>query len=286
MNFHPVVIFFYFSSVIGFAMFLMHPVFIGISFVCAAAYSIYLSGGKSIKAGLKFMLPMMILAAAVNPMFNHRGVTILAYLPNGNPLTLESVFFGIAAAFMLAAVITWFSCLNVVMTSDKFLYLFRIMPVLSLILSMSLRLVPRFRSRIKIISQAQKGIGRDVSQGNFFQKARHGIKILSILVTWALENSIETADSMKARGYGLPGRTAFSIFRFTRRDFFSLLYMAACVGAVFFAVASGAYYFRYFPSIRGSRSGFAFAAYIFLCAFPIFVSLKDDAIWKYTKLKI
>ena len=42
--------------------------------------------------------------------------------------------------------------------------------------------------------------------------------MVSILVTWALENAIETADSMKSRGYGLKGRTAFSIYRFNRRD--------------------------------------------------------------------
>ncbi len=41
---------------------------------------------------------------------------------------------------------------------------------------------------------------------------------MSILVTWALENAIDTADSMKDRGYVLPGRTAFSIYRFDRRD--------------------------------------------------------------------
>ena len=35
------------------------------------------------------------------------------------------------------------------------------------------------------------------------------ITILSIMVTWCLENAIETADSMKSRGCGLPGRSAF-----------------------------------------------------------------------------
>ena len=31
---------------------------------------------------------------------------------------------------------------------------------------------------------------------------------LSIVVTWSMENAIETADSMKARGYGTKKRTA------------------------------------------------------------------------------
>ena len=52
----------------------------------------------------------------------------------------------------------------------------------------------------------------------WFKKIRYALNMVSILVTWALENAIETADSMKSRGYGLRGRTAFSIYRFNRRD--------------------------------------------------------------------
>ena len=58
-------------------------------------------------------------------------------------------------------------------------------------------------------------MGMDVSNGKWFKKIRYALNMVSILVTWALENAIETADSMKSRGYGLRGRTAFSIYRFT-----------------------------------------------------------------------
>lgn len=51
--------------------------------------------------------------------------------------------------------------------------------------------------------------------------------MLSILVTWALENAIETSDSMRSRGYGLKGRTAFSIYKFTKKDKGLLAVMAA-----------------------------------------------------------
>ena len=37
------------------------------------------------------LLPMLLLAAVVNPAFNHEGATLLTYLPSGNPLTLESM---------------------------------------------------------------------------------------------------------------------------------------------------------------------------------------------------
>ncbi|MCL2198822.1 MAG: energy-coupling factor transporter transmembrane protein EcfT [Defluviitaleaceae bacterium] len=268
-SFHPLVSFVYFVFVIGFSMFFMHPVWLGISLVCAVVYN------KGF--GLRLMLPMMVAAAVVNPLFNHQGVTILAHLPNENPLTLEAVLFGVAAAVMIGAVITWFSCFNYVMTSDKFVYLFgRVMPALSLILAMSLRLVPRFRAQFTVISNAQKGIGR----------GKNLFKIISIMVTWALENSIETADSMKSRGYGLPGRTAFSIFRFCRRDFYALGYIFVNAGIVIFSVLSGGFYFRFFPVVGGVGGVFVFAALFLLAAFPIIVKLKEEITWKRLESKI
>ena len=145
-RFHPVINFLYFSCAIVCAMVFMHPLCLGVSLCCAFTYSIYLNGRKAIKFNFIFLLPMLLVMAIVNPAFNHEGETILIYLRNGNPLTLESILYGAAAAAMIVAVIAWFSCYNAVMTSDKFIYLFgRVIPSLSLILSMVFRFVPRFR---------------------------------------------------------------------------------------------------------------------------------------------
>jgi len=266
-------------------MFFMHPVSLALSLICALTYAVCLNGRRAVRLGLWFLLPMVVFTAALNPLFNHAGATILAYLPNGNPLTLESALFGLAAAVMLVTVIAWFSCFNAVMTSDKLVYLFgRVIPALSLTLAMALRFVPRFRAQIKIISNAQKGIRRDVTSGNILQKARHGMKILSILVTWALENAIETADSMKGRGYGLPGRTAFSIFRFDRRDAWAVAYILTCAAIVIVGAVTGAYQFRYFPTMRGQWGGVGtivvFGAHLALAALPLIVTVKEEFIWR------
>jgi energy-coupling factor transport system permease protein len=272
-------------------MFFTHPVCLAISLLCSFAYSVSLNGRKALLFILLYMLPMFAFTLLVGPLFNHHGGTILTYLPNGNPLTLESILFGVAAATMLITVITWFSCFNTVMTSDKFVYLFgRITPALSLILSMSLRLVPRFRAQIRIISNAQRCVGRDVPGSSLFQKLKHRIRILSIIVTWALENAIETADSMKGRGYGLPGRTSFSIFRFTLRDICAFLYLSGCSAIVFAGVMTGVYRFRYFPTIRSESADAAaivvFIAYLGLCLFPIILNIKEYFTWKYIESKI
>ena len=211
-RYHPLVNFLFFALVLAYSMVLMHPVCLAVSLTGALVYAGELGGRRALAGHLKFALPVLLLAAIVNPAFNHAGVTILTYLPSGNPLTLESILYGLAAGAMLCAVVLWFVCFNAVITSDKFVYLFgRVIPALSLVLSMTLRFVPLFRRQLEVVRQAQFCIGRDASCGSVWQRVRRAVTIFSIMVTWALENAIETADSMKSRGYGLRGRTAFSI---------------------------------------------------------------------------
>ena len=218
-GYHPTINFLYFALVLLFSMCLMHPVYLAISLTGALAYDIYLKGRKAVRFAVMGLLPMAALAALVNPAFNHEGQTILTYLPSGNPLTLESMLYGVAAAVMLASVVLWFSSYNEVMTSDKFVYLFgRVIPALSLVLSMALRFIPKFKAQMQVVAEAQACIGRDTKNGSVFRRIGNAVKIFSIMVTWSLENAIETADSMRARGYGLPGRTAFSSDHVTRME--------------------------------------------------------------------
>ena len=283
-TYHPVVNFVFFAEVLGFSMFLLHPVCLVISLLCGAGYALCLNGRKAVGLCLKGVLPMMVFTAILNPIFSHEGITILTYLPSGNPLTLESVLYGLAAAAMLGAVVLWFSCFSAVITSDKFVYLFgRIIPALSLVLSMALRFVPRFGQQLRVVTRAQKCIGRDPSRGSLLHRIKCAGAILSVMVTWSLENGIDTADSMKSRGYGLPGRTAFSIFRFDKRDKQALVLLLALGAAVLAGAALDGLTWRYFPSVKWSTAPLSLAvlaAYGALCAFPIILNRKEARKWK------
>lgn len=290
-TYHPIVNFIYFVFVIGFSCFVMHPVCLGISFLCGFVYSVMVKGRRAVKTNLMYMLPLMLATALINPAFNHAGLTIITYLPGGNPLTLESVVYGLCAAVMIASVICHFSCYNEIMTSDKFVYLFgRIIPSLSLILSMTLRFVPRFAAQLKVVANAQRCMGRDVSEGSIIARAKHGLSILSIMTTWSLENAIETADSMKARGYGHPGRTAFSIFTFDKRDAKALAVISAMGIYVFAGVVSGGLKCRYFPDIYISDISWFEASlmvvYTLLFVCPIIIELWEVRKWKLLRSKI
>ncbi|MDD2216742.1 MAG: energy-coupling factor transporter transmembrane component T, partial [Eubacteriales bacterium] len=217
-------------------------------------------------------------------------LTILGYL-RGNPITLESILYGVAVGVMFGTVILWFSCYNAVMTSDKITYLFgRIAPALSLIFSMVLRFVPRFKAQIRVISNGRKCLGRDISNGALKQRLKNGIKILSIMVTWALESSIETADSMKSRGYGLAGRTNFSLYRFDGRDKAILIGLGALVLLIITGSFLGQNNIQYFPSILvtevSSFSIVTFIGYFLLCFMPILINLWEAIRWQHLQSKI
>ena len=290
-NYHPVVNFTFFASAIGLSMIILEPVCLGTALVSGTLYSGISGGRKKLKISLIYMIPMIILTMLLNPLFNHQGETILGYFPWGNPFTKESVIYGICAGAMLASVTCWFSCSNEIMTSDKLMYLFgRIIPSLSLIFSMTLRFVPKFFVHLKEVKSAQKVMGKDITCGNIITRIKNGLTILSVMITWALENSIETADSMKARGYGLKGRSSFSYYKFDKRDLKILIAVVVLDAYILWGKFSGELYFECFPQIITVKfsvfKSSIYIVYLLLYIMPIIIECWEGYRWKLLKSRI
>ena len=290
-KYHPFVNLIFFTLTIGFSMTINHPLAQLISLVCAIVYVVSMQGRKSVGFLLKFCLPLMLLTAIINPVFNHEGQTILLYFSNGNPLTLESILYGVSSGCMMITLLLWFSAFSSVMTTDKLIYLFgRIIPALSLVLSMTLRFVPRFKMQMKNVADAQRCIGKDVSSTSLLNRTKTAITIVSVMITWSLENAIETADSMKSRGYGLKGRTAFSVYRFEGRDKYTLVWLVFCFLYILAGVLISAFGFRYFPDIKYLNFDIStipfYIIYFGLCITPVVLNTAEDRKWKtiYSKM--
>ncbi len=284
---HPIVSFSYFFFVIAFSMTLLHPIFLAISVVVGIFYLLLIRGAKAWRLVFGFVLPIILLTTAINPLFNSRGATILGYLPNGNPLTLEAILFGLGTSLMLSAVIVWFACYGDIVTSDKFIYIFgKITPSLALVLSMIFRFVPRFKEQYRLVATARGGL----EEGNLLKRAKRAALVLSIMVTWSLENSVDTADSMRARGYGLEGRTAFSIYNMQKRDIFALLAVLLSSAYLIAGLATKNLTFDYYPTMSGTSfspyTASLFAVYIFLLTLPITIGILEEYKWKLYERKI
>lgn len=289
-SFHPLVTMAFFVTVIAVTMLFMHPVFLGISFISAMVFMIIINGRAALISLVKYILPLIILVSLGNPLFNHRGITMLFYLGD-NPITLESIVYGVFSSVMISAVIMWFSCFNSVMKSDKIIYLTgRLIPSLALIISMMLRFVPLFKERIRQIVLAQRGYGRDLESGNLTKRVKCALSVLSVMVSWALEGSIVASDSMRARGFGLRGRSAYAPFRFERRDVAAAAIICISTALSALIVSVGKIHASFFPvfSVSG-MTGFGIwgcAAFALMAFLPTIIEIHEAIVWRSLKLKI
>ena len=272
---HPAVNLLWFAAVGAVTMLYMNPLTVTAALVSACLIMRRL-GGPRFGA---LLLPMMLTAALVNPLFAHEGATVLAYFPSGNPLTLESILYGLAAALMLGAALMLCLCFSRIVTTDKLHYLVgRILPSIALLISMILRFVPRFTAHLRTAYNLRCSlIGTPTRKRD---KLKYAAAVTSGTVTWALENSLDTADSMKCRGWGLPHRTSFTLYRFGERDRDSLAAIVTMLAYFLAAMAYGALEFRFYPTLKFAEPTVfgisAVVVYALLCAYPLILEVKYD----------
>ncbi len=309
-GYHPVANLIFFGSIAVFGLLFKHPVTLAVFFVSAVIYYFRLCGKKSAESFLIFLFPMLSFVVIVNGLFAHYGITPLLILPDGNRLTLESLVYGFVLGILTVTVIVWFLCYNEIVTADKFMLVFgKALPSCALVISMALRFVPMYTNRLKIIAEAQKGIGKDYKSGNIIQRIKNGGRIISTLITWSLENAVETSDSMRSRGYGLRGRKSYGKFRWSRKDIAAVVLMLLLDVILATGYASKSLYCVYNPYIIINPSAdfgktyyvnelnltvnpisalgiITLAAFTVLCFLPIIIDIKEDIKWNRLKSKI
>lgn len=273
---HPAVNFLFFVGAIGFGATIQHPAYCAAGCAGAALYYLMLTGRRGLKlVGGAF--GMFLLIALLNPLINKSGKHILFHY-FGRPYTLEALCYGMALGAIMAVMLLWFGCYSQVLTSDKFTALFgRLIPALSLLLVMVLRLIPAFTRKAKQILTARRAIGRGATGGNLTDRARDGAAVLSALTDWALEGSIITADSMRARGYGTGRRTNFRLYRMTVQDWTLL---GLILGLEFAVLAAGGTQAAFTPRLKISPLGWGFPIYCIFLLLPAALHIKEAIAWR------
>ena len=321
---------------IVFAVILFHPLAGAISLAGACSYALMLNGKKAARFMAGIPLLVMLLVLILNPLFVHKGVSVL-FMIGDIQFTKEAVVYGASSALMTGAVIMWFYCYGLVMTSDRFMAVFgRIAPASSLVFSMVLRFLPRFTDQASRIDEAQRGLlveaaetahdseadigmgpvadpvadpGADSGAGSGEapddgdktaggtkrgtakkDRVKRTVGQVSMLTTWALENSIETADSMRARGYGLPGRTNYSGFKMRKKDVVMMAFLAVICISLAAGRAAGNMSFYAYPvivtSVMDMREAAMFIVYSVMCWLPALMMAEEEIEWKRSRSRI
>lgn len=189
-----------------------------------------LSGGAWGQA--KLACAMVLIFAVTNPLFSHTGETVLFYL-NYNAVTVESIVHGAKMGGMMAGSLCWFVAFARVLDTERLLYLFgRVLPKTALLLCTGERLTLLIGRRYTAVAESMRQAfpHRD----SLIDRLRFHARVLSVTLSVAAEQAVQSGQSMKARGYGLKCRTAYGLFRFGRSDglFLALSVLFAGMAAV------------------------------------------------------
>lgn len=273
-EYYPTVVFMYFLFVTGMTMFCPNPLILGLSFIGGASFYIVRNGLSHGKVHLG-LLVLFLVISLINPVISHNGVTVLFVL-NNNPVTLEALLYGVNSALMVVSALYWFCSLTQIMTSDRIMHVFgRFSPKLALLISMTLRFVPLFSRQAEKVRSAQRALGL-YKDDNIIDTLRGDMRVYSIVITWALEGGIVTADSMAARGSGTVRRTSYSEHHADVRDTVMLLFICLLFAVCCTAAATHSLDFSFYPELDSLSLGGTAAAGIICYGILVFLPSAAD----------
>lgn len=250
------------------------PVLVATSLLGALLCSLCCLGARTGLGQLRWQLPALAIVCLANPLFSHSGATELFRV---GPLVvrLEALAFGLSMGAVLVATIVWLECAAAVLETDRVMELGGgVLPTVTLMLSMALQVVPQLLERSRGASAVLEactaarvgggtGDGRAAGVDRGFAEAagrssrqnalERGARLSGQLMGWAMEDSIERANVMRARGWQAgAARSTYVRERFDGRaaacECAVLLLFAASLASVI-AVESGWQFYPTLPAI-------------------------------------
>ena len=314
---HPAVAVVYFFALLVLAMTAMHPVYLALAWAGALACRAGMHGWREAAGTLRWQLPVVAVIAVANCLFVGSGSTVILQI-GVRAFYAEALFYGACSGLMLCCVLLVFQNASDVLTSDKVMaVLGRRLPTVSLMVSMTMRLVPQFARRGEEVRGAARACTaaagpRDHPMGELMddddegassadageaeedevaeggaseggvrrgrreakrrrrrRRIRESLRLVTVLMGWGMEDSLETADAMKARGWGAAERrTTYQRYRFRRTD------TVVLIAVVLLAVASAAAAwtavgeFSFYPVISGLAPWWSYAPFALFAFAP------------------
>lgn len=286
-SYHPMVLVSYYISVGVLLLYFNHPLFLLAAFLFLVVANLTHDKGKELKKWLPMLLIMSSFIVLLNPFLVSRGTNILFYF-RGKQVTVEATVYGVVMTLSIVAIIILFISFNLILNGNKFLYVFsRILPKLAFLSMLAIRFVPLLRVRLEEITDVQRVRGIDMRSGSIRNRAKSGMVLLQILLTWSLEEAMETADSMEARGYGTGKRSSYLPFRWEKRDIgwlvtIWILFIACLLGGML-----GYGKIHIYPELGTLQfyllDWILLGCLSILVTFPLFVEGREQIRWKLSR---
>lgn len=260
-----------FAGVAALSMLAVHPVLVTLSLSGALAFSLVARGAAATVRGLAWQLPLLVLVCLLNPFFSASGSTLLLKV-GPRSVYLESLAYGATMGALLVATVLWFEDAAAVLTQDRLLALAgRRARSVPLVASMAAQLVPQMLGRARSVRAA----ARACTVAGPRPPARDELlRTSTMLLSWSLEDSLERADAMRARGWesGSP-RTRYRPERFRARDAVA----AAGIAALLALGAAGAWAacssWEFYPRMSGLAPWWCYLPFALLALLPAVAEL-------------
>jgi energy-coupling factor transport system permease protein len=175
------------------------------------------------------------LAVLLNVLLSHTGAHTFAALPDGipgigGPLTVEAVIYGLDVALGLATAVLAMAPLSRVLHPHDLIDAFpRPLQRTAALTGAAINLVPAVARNAVAVSEAQRMRGRDGT------RLRDWHAVAAPIVISALDDSLQLAEAMEARGFGAGSRTRYAT---SRLDLSAVLVIACSLTAAALTVVA------------------------------------------------
>ena len=218
---------------------------------------------------------MILIIAVLNPLFSASGSTELFRI-GMRAVYLESMVYGLCMGGLFVASVLWFEAAASMLEYDKVLALLgNAAPVLALMISMCMRLIPQFLRRGRTVLAVQDAI--DVPGRAPADPVRSRLRASSVLMGWGMEDSLERADAMRSRGWGAATRrTTYARYRLGRSDIAALVGLAV-FGAAAVAVAwTATTQYSFYPQLSVPAPWLGYVVYAAWMMLPCVLHAIDE----------
>lgn len=284
---HPAVYIIYYLVLIIFAFLFNNPYYLISLLVCVSVLITLQGISSEFKNLIRFFIPMSLLIIILNPLVSHVGVTKI-YIMGNYFITLEAVTYGILMSLSLLIILLLFTSYSNAVSYQEMLYIFsKKFPNISMIIIMALRFIPLLNFRLsevnKVFQFDQKHSNNEKKDEGKIDKLKNTAKMLAVVVSWSLEESMLTANSMKARGYGITQRTSYLSFKFRKIDYYFMVIVLVSALVCIAGLLQGQGRIEIYPQLNFSFSENIFNMYYFsflILLLPlIYLEFKERSVW-------
>lgn len=256
-------------------MYFNSPVFVALNIFCSVCSSLVLLGKSRTWTSLRYGLFLFFTVILINMMINSRGATVILVFWRVK-ITLESLLYGMCTGGILISMFLWINCFGSFFNMQKLMFVFyRIMPKVAVMLSMATKTFGDIKKRISTINMVRRVDANKYNKG-IIDQFKMISNLSTSLLSWTLEDSVETIYSMKSRGYGNAKRTYYKKYNFRSYDFVAIIVFLVCIILqILFSYKNA--YIEYYPTINLSRiNPIAYFSYAVAVLFPVIVEFWGD----------